>query len=322
LLSEVSQIQRLLYLKRSPLLGTLPPPELALVADSMRERSFPKGAALSREGEPLPGLHFVTEGRVHLRRHGVDLGHAGPGDGIGGLGILARDPVGLSALAETETHTLVVDTDTIREIFEDNFTILRHILRQTCRALVAVIEKLPPGTPLGPPFRPFSVPRRDLDLVDRIMLLRETTVFARASINALAELSRNMAEAHFPDGTELWRQGEPASNLLLVVDGEVRCQTAAGHQLRMGPGSAVGSVEAVSGDPRWFTASAVGPLAALVCDPEALFDVFEDNEEMALEYLAVIARWQLALVDRLAEHRAPLREFYGCEDLEDCAPEP
>jgi len=51
-------VERVLYLKRLPMVSTLTGPQLALVAEQIAERFFPKGTALLREGEAPAALYF------------------------------------------------------------------------------------------------------------------------------------------------------------------------------------------------------------------------------------------------------------------------
>ena len=64
----VGTVGRLLALRKLPLVGTLPTAELAFIAERSRERFFPRGSLLLREGEPISALRFVVGGRVHMSR--------------------------------------------------------------------------------------------------------------------------------------------------------------------------------------------------------------------------------------------------------------
>lgn len=307
-------VGRLLALKKLPVLGTLPPHELAFVAERARERFFPKGSMLCREGEPIGALRFVVEGRVHVSRRGLRLGHARAGTPVGGLGVLARASDGIEALAEADTLVLEIDADDVFDILEDRFTILHHILRELCRDIVRLTARLPPGS--NPPLPQVEglLPPQDLDLVERILFLRLSPVFSKASINALAELSRGLTEVSFDPGVTLWQEGEASGGILLVLSGAVECTTQAGLSFRAGPGFPLGAIDSVAEMPRWFDAVVVHKLVALHGHVEGLIDVFEDNSEMALDYLATLATTLLDVLERVAEG---LKNFYGCEDPAD-----
>jgi CRP-like cAMP-binding protein len=128
--------------------------------------------------------------------------------------------------------------------------------------------------------------------------------FARSSINALAELARSLTEVRFDRGVTLWREGDAAHYILVTVSGTVVCSTRAHHEtVSIGRGLALGAVEAVAEVPRWYEAVTETPVVALHGPVAALVDVFEDNFEMAMDYLAVLARLVLSELEREAAHR-------------------
>jgi CRP-like cAMP-binding protein len=309
----VGTVGRLLALKRNPTLSGLPAALLSVVAEYARDRLFPKGSVLLREGEPVESVFFVVEGRVHMTLRGRTLGDAGPGAGVGGIGFFARDPEGLGAVAETDVVALELDADRLLEIFEDNFPVLLHILRETCRELVCAARRVPGELAARvPTLREPDGLRSELDLVERILLLREAPPFSRTSVSALAELAQGLAETHFEPGVELWAPGEPAGSMLLIVSGRVAC-TAGDVSFDLGPGTPVGALESVADEPRFYRLVTLEPVVALQGSVEILIDVFEDNFEMAMDYLSVMSRWLLDILDRLAA--GELERLYGCDSL-------
>ena len=59
------------------------------------------------------------------------------------------------------------------------------------------------------------------------------------------------------------------------------------------------------------------PVLALHGRMEWVLDVFEDNFEMGMDYLAVLAKRLLELMERMAApDEAELHLMYGCEDEE------
>jgi CRP-like cAMP-binding protein len=300
----VSPVERLLYLKSLPTLSGLPAAELASLADRAVERFFSKGAVLLREGRAVNAIYLVVEGALAVRRRGRFVTRVGPGAGVGGLGLFARDPEGAQVLAEEDTLTLELDTDTLLEVLEDRFPVLLHVLRDIARQVVDLIIRLRLDPTAGaPPFQLPVDPAGELDLVERIFFLRKMAVFERASINALAELSRQTTQVRFASGITLWREGDPAPGVYLMLSGTVRATSEGrGLDFRFGAGSAVGAVEATADLPRFYDAVTETEVVALQGNSEALIDVFEDNFEMAMDYLAVLARFML----RVLEARLPL----------------
>ena len=316
-----ASVERILSLKRIPMLAGLSPEDLAAVADFGQERSFPRGSALLREGEPIPALYALLDGRVHLARRGRTLGHVTAGGFVGGAAMFARDPEGLGAVAETDTLAIELQADAALEIFEDHFPILRHVLREVCGWLMDLVAELPPDL-YGDLFPGAPGPRTaaaDLDLVERILFLHQVPVFAQSRIDSLAELSRGMAEVVFPPGTRLWDEGDPPGPALLVVSGTVACTARGGDApFVVGPGASIGTIESMAERPRWHGAVTQTSVTALQGDVDELIDVFEDNFDMAMDYLAFIARAQVRILEmRVSGGGKAMERLYGCEDAPD-----
>jgi len=307
-------VERVLLLKRLPMVSTLSGPQLAFVAEQIGERFFPKGSVLLREGEAPGALYFPVEGRIHLTSRGRVIGHAGPGRAVGPFHVLARDERGLGAVAETDTVALELSAETLFEIFDEQFAILQHVLREVSRQIVEHVVRFPdavvfltPSTE-GPP-----TPPRELDLVERIFLLRKSPVFLNPSISALGQLARGLTEVRMPPGTRLWREGDTTGWGSMIVSGSIRCTSSRGHDFVAGPGIALGALDAVAEVPRWFDAVTETPVVALQANMQYLIDVFEDNFAMAIDYMAVQARWLLEILDRSLASRDRLTRVYGCE---------
>jgi CRP-like cAMP-binding protein len=304
------QVERVLYLKQLPVIGTLPSSDLALVADRMRERFFKKGEWLLREGEPARAFYTVVDGNLHVSRQGDTIGHTKAGGVVGGFAIIGRDPRGLSVRAEVDSLVLEVEADAVFDILEDNFGIMHHVLRDIARQLINIIARQPnpwAHVPIAPD--PGLARARELDLVERIFFLRQSSPFRQASINTLAELSRGFTEVRPEPGTALWNAGDPSTFLSLIVSGDVICTTPGGVGQRLGPGTPLGSIE----QPRWYSAVTRTQVTALNIPIATLIDVFEDNFGMAMDYTALMARWLMDTFESLQYGDAALARLYGCE---------
>ncbi len=300
---HVGSVERLFHLRRAPIVGTLRPELLAVLADATRPRTFRAGEPLLVEGEPVGAAQFLVEGRLELRRAGRMIGRGQPGTAIGEIGVVARAPALVTATAKTDALTLELHADTCLDLIEDHFGILRHYLREVCARIIDDWQRLPSSTPpfISQPPRPAEAGVRDLDLVERIFRLRQLALFSHASINALAELARAVSELHLDVGERLWDEGEPARHVMLVVAGEVEARSRVGFRLQAGPGWPLGALESIAGRPRWYEAQVTKPLTALTTEIEVLFDLFEDNLEMALGFLGAMSRWLLRLTAQLAD---------------------
>ncbi len=307
----VGSVERLFHLRKAPIVGALRPELLAVLAEASRPRVFRKGERLLVEGEPVGAAQFLVEGRVHLQRGERVIGHGEPGTALGEIGLVAAAPALLTATAETDALTLELHTDTCQDLIEDHFGILRHYLREVCSRIIDDWPRLPAGTPRFLRTRaepPVPAPIRDLDLVERIFLLRQFNLFDRASINALAELARSMSEVHLEVGARLWSEGEAARHVVVVVAGEAEGRSRTGFRLQAGPGWPLGALESIATRPRWYDAQVSRRLTALTTEIEVLFDVLEDNLDLAVSILAAMSRWALQLQAQLGDEARDQQE--------------
>jgi CRP-like cAMP-binding protein len=223
----------------------------------------------------------------------------------------------VGAVAETDTVALELPADTLMEIFDENFAILHHIIREVSRQIIEQVVKVPTAVAtLSAQAHGPATTAGELDLVERIFFLRRSPVFTNASISALAQLSRGLTEVRLGPETRLWREGEATGWGALIVSGTVRCTSSHGHDFAAGPGVPLGTLDAVGQVPRWFDAVTETPVIALQGSMQTLVDVFEDNFNMAMDYLSVMARWLLVILDRSLASGDRLRRVYGCETPE------
>lgn len=304
----VGPVERILYLKKLPALAGLPTADLAAIAELQIDRPVRAGEVLLASGEEARGVYFVLEGAIDCHRRGRFVGRVGPGGGLGGLVLFAQDREGVQAVAATDGRVLELDGEALLDVFEDRFRVLHHVLRGTCRQLLDLVirAKIQPFQGLASVAPPRDA-TKDLDLVERIFFLRSMAPFNRSSINALAELSRTTTQVSFPAGTVLWKAGEVGSTAYIVLDGTVAGRVAeSGVVFSAGPGTPLGASEMMAELPRWYDATAQTAVVALQGSTEALLDVFEDNYEMAREYLALWARAVLAIMESRLDAEGPM----------------
>jgi CRP-like cAMP-binding protein len=298
----------------------LPQAQLLAVAEQMQERIYTKGEVLLREGQPADAIKWVVQGQVHVDRGGRPAGHAGPGAAVGGFWVLSARPASIEVSAESDVLTLELPAEAVVELLEEHFPILLVSLRDISAQIIALVLRsgwARPRFAQGPPPPAPPIPDRELDLVERIFYMRQSAPFRRASINTLAELSRGFSEVRHEAGQTIWKEGEPSGWVALVVTGRVRCTPRRGNPFEVGAGAPLGSLEAVAAVPRWHDAEALTPVRALHGNIQWLLDVFEDNFEIALDYLAVHSHWLLDGMERALEGQdLAILKLYGLQDAE------
>jgi CRP-like cAMP-binding protein len=284
-----SILERVLYLKMLDQTGDLRSSDLAVVAELSRERYFSKGTVLFKSGEPVDVIQLIIEGRVEARHDDLQLADMVQGDAVGWLSFLARDPRGIEARAATDVRSLELDAEALMDVLEDRFSLTYGFIKSGSRRLLSLLVETPWAFRS---LRSFDLPapHREMDFVERIVFLRKVPIFRKSSINALAELSRGLTEVRFDAGTDIWHKGDISGGVFILIDGTVQCRSDAdGIDFSLGPGGPLGSLESLAEMPRFYDAKARTEVWALHGSAESLLDVFEDNFEMASDYLQAVA---------------------------------
>jgi CRP-like cAMP-binding protein len=288
--------------------------ELSILADQMRDRSFKAGSVLMREGEAPVAAYSLVRGRVRISRRGQVLGEVGPGAAVGVGAIVARDADGLGAVAVTDVLALELDREVLVDIFEDLFPFLLDAIRETARRHLERIRRLKQIPDQRPVMHAEPPMLNGLDFVERLLLFKTPEgPFDCSSIDALAEIAERAQHRSLEPGTTLWHEGERAGTACLVVSGSIRCAASRGEgtvEFRAGRGTAIGAIESMAGQHRWHDALAEMPVTVLEVNVNDLIDVFEDNVDMGMDFLAWLSKATLTLIEGTPESGPELLEFF------------
>lgn len=287
----VGPVERALFLTKVPFLAELPPSDLALIAEHVRERHVRRGERIIDADEAPDVAFVVVEGWIRVTGAEHPLGVVqGPESEVGLYAMLARRD-GVVAEAEVDSLVLEFDAELIFELFEENFPFFHHVLRRLARATLEERRQMPDGTFLGQREPLIEVPTdRPLDLVERLLIMRQG-LFANASLDVVASIARGVEEVRVPAGTTLWRVGDPSGFLYSIVQGVARCEQPDGRGVfRAGPPYPLGHLESQCGEPRWYDLHAETDLVLSRSATERFLDALEDDADLAVHFLASLAR--------------------------------
>jgi CRP-like cAMP-binding protein len=314
----LSIFEKMLHLRRgqiSQVSSTVSAGQLSVVADEMRDRSFKAGSVLLREGEAPVAAYSLVRGRVRVSRRGHDLGEVGPGAAVGIGGIISRDALGLGAVATTDVLALELERETLVDIFDDFFPFLLEAIKGSSRRHLDLIRRLKQVPNQLPAIHPEPSLMGPLDFVGRLLLLKTPGgPFEHSSVDALAEIAQTMRYRSIEPSTTLWNEGEYAGGACLIVSGTIACSSSRADgpvQFRAGRGIAIGALESIAGQPRWHDAVAETRAEVLEHDIDDLIDVFEDNVEMAMDFLAWISSDALNLIETTFGPGPELLDFFA-----------
>jgi CRP-like cAMP-binding protein len=297
---ESAVLERVLLLRTFPPFSDLAPAHLAAMAEMAEDRYFPAGAEIQPEGTPVRYVHYLISGEVEIRRGGQVTHTLGERSVVGGLAALAQVKEAAQVVAKTDVTAFSFSQEDQRDVFEDDFEILRRIMRSVARGFLEARRAAGSDAGFRPDDESARVPRAPLGLVDKLAFLRRTGPYNEARLEAVAELARESPEVRFSAGEELWKIGDPSGSSLVMVAGVVTGSSDDGRQaFRFSTGSIVGGLDSLAEVPRWYHAVAASDVAAIQVNYGVLLDLLEDHTEMAMDLLRVLASNVLALRERI-----------------------
>ncbi len=113
-LATLSEMERVLFLRKVPMFADLAPQDLKRVAAIAEERTYVDGETIAGQGETGEEMHVVVEGGVLVLREGqqsgkeTELARRARGDVVGEMAIITREPRMASLVASGDVRTLCV----------------------------------------------------------------------------------------------------------------------------------------------------------------------------------------------------------------------
>jgi len=142
-------------------------------------------------------------------------------------------------------------------------------------------------------------------LMERLLSLRQVSLFSRMSLERLHAIERITQESEYVRGEVIMREGELGDELFCLVEGEVEVLRGAGtpDQMclnRLGPGAYLGEMAVLDGSPRSATVVAASSVRILVLAGERLRELVQDMPELAFDLLRVLAERVRSAEQKLA----------------------
>lgn len=286
--------ERILVLRSLPNFASIDDEAATWLAEHARARRWRQGDLLLQAGQPVRHVHIVTFGNVHTV-HGSRVVDVRRGFGAGFLSTLARDEQGLHAEATEPTTTLEIPADALFAVYEENFSLLRGALRNLSRSLLQSRGNLPvraDAAASDPPLGEWH--DGDHTLVEKMMMLRETGLFASVNLDAVIDVARRQEPVEYAKGDEIWALDTRPTFSLRVNYGHVRCVEASGTEVLVGTEFVLGSMDALSDMPRRYAAFAQTPVQGFLLGQDPFLAALETHPAVGLDLAALLARSLLA----------------------------
>jgi len=286
--------ERVLRLSRAAPFDAMAVDQLALLAAAGREQAFPGRTVLVHAGERAPAHYIPLAGRLRLVSGGRDFTPAQAHAGLGALSVLGRGVLPADLVAEPGTVLLVLDQDALLAVLEEHGQLSRTLLR----LLATKLQVLRRGQTHRRRAAPATGPH--LDLVSRMLLLREALGLGGDGMAVVARLARVVHARRVAPGTALWPPGQVAE-VVIVVEGAVRLRRNGIGDRVVEPGEALGLVESVAGIPMEEQAVTLQETTVVVLSHPELTEAIEDDDPLCFELIRSFSAQIWAVVIDAAE---------------------
>jgi CRP-like cAMP-binding protein len=131
---------------------------------------------------------------------------------------------------------------------------------------------------------------KKLTAIEKVLFLRSIDIFEHATVEQLGAIAALTEEIDFEPGKSIYRQGEPADAIYLILQGRVAVESNGRLVREMGEKQAIGTVAALDLCPAVHNVSAVKPVRALKLNIEDFHDLLSLDFELVKAVFRVLCR--------------------------------
>ena len=120
--------------------------------------------------------------------------------------------------------------------------------------------------------------------------LRTVPLFANLEDRDLEQLSKQMHERRFAEGTEVTTEGSTGAGFFVIADGDVRVPVGGEHRATLGPGDHFGEIALIDDGIRSASIIAATDLLCYGLTPWEFRPFVEEHPQVAWAFMQVLAR--------------------------------
>lgn len=141
-------------------------------------------------------------------------------------------------------------------------------------------------------------------MTPRHEFLQHADIFAGSTTAELAAVNGICSERTYEEGDVIFEEGAAADALLIVREGEVRCDREGESLTFIGPGETFGVTSFLDDGPRNVDAIAVGRVRVVVVEREPFMQLAKELPGLMRGLIAVTNKHLRSVLDVAVSHRA------------------
>ena len=132
---HVSPMERVMLLSTVPLFAGIDPADLQAVADVATEVRFRAGEEVVRQGDPGDQLYVILDGEMKVIVDGQQVATRRPGDHVGEMSVLTREPRSATLVASGEVRALGLTQAQFESMLRERPDIALPVIATLCTRL-------------------------------------------------------------------------------------------------------------------------------------------------------------------------------------------
>lgn len=268
----------------------------ARLAAVLEPLELPAETYLFRTGEAAERFFFVVDGHVRMDLEGKAAWTFGPRSLVGMTDLTMGRPHRRDARTTRPTRLLVGRSRQWMDLLDDDPVMAESAISSFAVMLHNLWKEhgdLLPEPSVAQP-EPVESP---LPLYQKALVLRDTPLFQRAGIQAIASLAQVAEELEVAQGSPVFAAGEAGPTLYVVVTGSIDLCFQENRQVRVGPYGVLSAAAALSGQLGQYSARATAPSLLLQIQSEDYYDQSEEHPELTRAALAHLASEREQIMD-------------------------
>ncbi|TAL35043.1 MAG: cyclic nucleotide-binding domain-containing protein [Spirochaetes bacterium] len=129
-----------------------------------------------------------------------------------------------------------------------------------------------------------------LSLVEKMVFLKENTLFRELQMDELFHIAQITGEMDLPRDKDLIREGTMGDELYILAEGEVEVYTRGKSLAKLGPGSCIGELSIIDTEPRSASARTTKKSRLLFIQRRDFLLTLRDNPAISINIMQVIAQ--------------------------------
>jgi AAA family ATP:ADP antiporter len=270
-------------MRHQPLFTFVSIDELFRIASMARQVRRERGTVLQQAGTHPEAIHFLLDGSVALKERDGANRVVEPPAALGFEETLEGVPLRATARAAEPLVTLTIQPDELLTLLSENRELTHGVFRMLLEQHAEGRGRR--GVVRGRGGRQLqSLVADGLTPIEKVLVLQEVPMFARASADTLVAVAAVAQEVKLEEGELLYGETD-RSRIFVVVSGKVALESVDEPIGRSADaiaeaGDTIGVLETLGGIPPTQRARVVVSGRALRIDRETLFDVLPEHLEM------------------------------------------